>query len=254
MSSTEGPNTASTRSTRSIGPQNTWSISIICSYRISKYSEYEQYPEAHILRVHEVTSSIPKPTYCEYTKYRKYFISNTPHVTPRYSENLWHIPSRMHHLQPNNTRNMSVVHIYIHPKKEGYKGKKQKGKEKVKKNTKPKLTYAQGAGPSPEGTRLLFAGTISPKKCPVDGPTDGMEVRNRSTQIRRGTSASEAVAGVKRSRETSFMEAGDLPICPRSLEVDMQRTHRTAVETRPSRGQGRSLGMIRTRSNPRQGK
>ena len=46
--------------------------------------------------------------------------------------------------------------------------------------TKQKNSYIRaGRRPSPEGTRLLFAGTISPMICPDDGPTEGRHDKTR---------------------------------------------------------------------------
>ena len=63
-----------------------------------------------------------------------------------------------------------------------------------------------------------------------------------------GVTASAAAAGVKRSRETAFIEADALPF-PNSLHVRIQRSG-GATEAEPTRGQGRSLGRIRTTRQP----
>ena len=51
------------------------------------------------------------------------------------------------------------------------KTKKIKIKERKKKRNKNFMRA--GRRPSPEGTRSLFAGTISPTMCLGDGPTEG---------------------------------------------------------------------------------
>ena len=81
-------------------------------------------------------------------------------------------------------------------KKRAKKGKKQRGNEKKRreKKTKPKSSCMRsGHRPSPEGTRLLIAGTISPMIYPGDGPTEGRhskttrKARKRKEKKRRGT-------------------------------------------------------------------
>ena len=60
--------------------------------------------------------------------------------------------------------------------KKGKKGNKQKGKgKKTKKGKKNEAenNMRSGRRPSPEGSRLLFAGTLSPMICPVDVPAEG---------------------------------------------------------------------------------
>ena len=53
-----------------------------------------------------------------------------------------------------------------------------KGKRKEKNYQKPTCAHS-GRRPSPTGTRLLFAGTISPMICPVDGPAEGRHEKTR---------------------------------------------------------------------------
>ena len=55
------------------------------------------------------------------------------------------------------------------------KRKEQKGKKTETKT----LCMRAGRRPSPEGTRLLFAGTISPMICLGDGPTEGRHDQTR---------------------------------------------------------------------------
>ena len=60
--------------------------------------------------------------------------------------------------------------------KKGKKGNKQKGKgKKTKKGKKNEAenNMRSGRRPSPEGSRLLFAGTVSSMLCPGDRPTQG---------------------------------------------------------------------------------
>ena len=65
-------------------------------------------------------------------------------------------------------------------KKEGHKGKKQKGKRRKKrKKNETKTNKRSGRRPSPEGIRLLFTGTISPRIFPVDGPIEGRHNNTR---------------------------------------------------------------------------
>lgn len=101
--------------------------------------------------------------------------------------NLWY--TLPYYLQRDSTRNTAVVHAYVHPKQrnrkdyhtkngkkrpkraqKGKKGKKRRGNEKKgkewkegKKKTNPKSSRMPSERrPSPEGTRLLFEGSISP--------------------------------------------------------------------------------------------
>ena len=60
----------------------------------------------------------------------------------------------------------------------GKKGKQEKKRKERK--TEQKTSYMRaGRRPSPEGTRSLFAGTISPMICPGDGPTEGRHDKTR---------------------------------------------------------------------------
>ena len=82
--------------------------------------------------------------------------------------------------------------IFVHPKieddKKGEKERNIQGKKRREKTgekkTKPKSSCMRsGRKPSPEGTRLPFAGTISSMICPVDGPTGGRHKRTRQNTI-----------------------------------------------------------------------
>ena len=64
--------------------------------------------------------------------------------------------------------------------------------------------------------------------------------------------ASADAAGVKRSRDTASIDAVALPLSEQFASSYMQRSHGT-IETGPTRGQGRSLGIIRTTNNLREG-
>ena len=66
------------------------------------------------------------------------------------------------------------------------------------------------------------------------------------------TTASAAVAGVKRSRDTAFIDADALPLYEQFASSYMQHSHGT-IEAGPTKGQRRSLGIIRTTSNLREG-
>ena len=62
---------------------------------------------------------------------------------------------------------------------------------------KPKQACAQGRRPSPEGTRLLIAGTISPPMIsPFDGPTDRRHEKTKRT-IQEWGRDTEKVLGMK---------------------------------------------------------
>ena len=65
-------------------------------------------------------------------------------------------------------------------KRTNRKGKKERNRKEKKKRKygkerkfETKTNLRSGRRPSPEETRLLFAGTISPMICPGDGPTEG---------------------------------------------------------------------------------
>ena len=45
---------------------------------------------------------------------------------------------------------------------------------------KQKTSMRAGRRPSPGGTKLLFAGTISPMICPVDGSTEGRHEKKQT--------------------------------------------------------------------------
>ena len=58
--------------------------------------------------------------------------------------------------------------------------KKKRRKERRKENRIKKTSYIRaGRRPSPEGTRLLFSGTISPTICLGDGPTEKRHNKTR---------------------------------------------------------------------------
>ena len=81
-----------------------------------------------------------------------------------------------------------MVHTYTRKKKPLRRGKK-KGAEKNRKGKKEKKenTCSQGAGRVPMGQGLLFAGTVDPKICAVDGPTEGKHKGDRTEyKTRRG--------------------------------------------------------------------
>ena len=59
--------------------------------------------------------------------------------------------------------------------------------------------------------------------------------------------ASAAAAGVKRSRDTSFIHADALPLPEQFANLYMQLSHGT-IEAGPTGDQGRGLGIIRTTS------
>ena len=75
--------------------------------------------------------------------------------------------------------------ICVHPKKKKTtkKGKNERNrseKEKESKEMKQKTSMRAGRRPSPGGTKLLFAGTISPMICPVDGSTEGRHEKKQT--------------------------------------------------------------------------
>ena len=53
---------------------------------------------------------------------------------------------------------------------EGQKRREDTGKEKKRNEKETKTNMRSGRRPNPEGTRLLFAGTISPRMISADGP------------------------------------------------------------------------------------
>ena len=56
-----------------------------------------------------------------------------------------------------------------------------------KEKTKPKSSCMRlGRPPSPEGTRLMFAGTISPMICPGDGPTTQDQTEDKTKKKEEG--------------------------------------------------------------------
>ena len=62
--------------------------------------------------------------------------------------------------------------------------------------------------------------------------------------------ASTAASGAKRSRDTAFIDADVLPLSEKFASSYMQRSHGT-IEAGPTRGQGRSLGIIGMTNNLR---
>ena len=64
--------------------------------------------------------------------------------------------------------------------------------------------------------------------------------------------ASAAAAGVKRSRDTAFIDANALPLSEQCASSYMHRSHGT-IEIGPTRGQDRSLGVIRPTNNLQEG-
>ena len=92
----------------------------------------------------------------------------------------------------DNTRNKAVVHAYTRKiglemaviqrtAKKGKRGQKRKKEKKGKERKTNQKTSCMRAGrrPSPEGTGLLFAGTISPMICLGDRPTEGLHDKTR---------------------------------------------------------------------------
>ena len=66
--------------------------------------------------------------------------------------------------------------------------KYEKNIKKGKKKTKPKSSCMRsGRRPIPEGTRLLFAGTINLMICPGDVPTEGRHKTRRKARKGAGT-------------------------------------------------------------------
>ena len=60
--------------------------------------------------------------------------------------------------------------------------------------------------------------------------------------------ASAAAGGVKRSHDTACIDADAVPRSEKFATSYMQRSHGT-IESGPTRGQGRRLGIIRTSNN-----
>ena len=61
----------------------------------------------------------------------------------------------------------------------GKKGQKRKQEQKGKKNETNTSCMRAGRRPRPEGTRLLFAGTIGSTICLDDGPTEARQDKTR---------------------------------------------------------------------------
>ena len=57
-----------------------------------------------------------------------------------------------------------------------------------------------GRRPSPEGTRLLFAGTISPTICLGDGPTEGRHDKTRRKARKRKEKKNEETKRKEKKR------------------------------------------------------
>ena len=78
---TEPWNPRSTAVFHSIEPRITSSMKVICSAEFQNIASTRRIPQrikAQILRVHEAT-------------YKVFFLSETPHFTPRYWEHLWNV-------------------------------------------------------------------------------------------------------------------------------------------------------------------
>ena len=101
---------------------------------------------------------------------------------------MWYIIS--YRLQRDNTRNIAVVHTYTRKKRTILKDHKE-GQKNEKKETQRKkiidrkegeneirIIMRSGRRPCPEGTTLLFVGTISPMVCPGSPPTENRHDRN----------------------------------------------------------------------------
>ena len=96
-------------------------------------------------------------------------------------------------MQRNNTGSISEVHTYVRPKKKTKKSqndgnrmkekkqKKERKKErkKEKQNRNDRALKAQAK--RPEGRILLFAVSISPMICPVDGLTERQHQKTKRT-------------------------------------------------------------------------
>ena len=84
--------------------------------------------------------------------------------------------------------------------------KDKKGAKKKKEERKPKQkTFCMRAGrrPSPEGTRLLFAGTISPMMCLGDGPTERGHYKTRRKARKKKKNEKRATTQSSKN-QTSF--------------------------------------------------
>ena len=93
------------------------------------------------------------------------------------------------------------------------KGRVKKGKKKNRKNIKvkkrkkmkQKTSMRSGRRPSPEGARLLVAGTINPMICPVDGPTKGRHGKTRRKTIQKRGQRQRA----KKQNQQSYVQLAD---------------------------------------------
>ena len=80
---------------------------------------------------------------------------------------------------------------FIEKKKETGRNKRQKKQKKQRTKDEKKKPLCSGRRPSPEGTKLAFAGTISPPTmCPLDAPTEGRhDEAKRKTRQEEGNDA-----------------------------------------------------------------
>ena len=72
------------------------------------------------------------------------------------------------------------------------KGKQERNRKETKMKkmkNETKTNMHSGRRPIPEGTRLLFACTISPTKRPVDGPTERRHEKTRRRQDKKWAEA-----------------------------------------------------------------
>ena len=83
-----------------------------------------------------------------------------------------------------------------------------------------------------------------------EGASHSMDGAGARRHVRM--TASAAAGGVKRSHDTACIDADAVPRSEKFATSYMQRSHGT-IEAGPTRGQGRSLGIIRTANNLREG-
>ena len=89
-----------------------------------------------------------------------------------------------YHVQPNSTRNISIVYTYTRTKKvliRAKREKEQQGKRKEKKENKRKSWKQKQA--CAQGTRDKVAVCWYDQSCPVDGPTEGRRKKTRRKNI-----------------------------------------------------------------------
>ena len=77
--------------------------------------------------------------------------------------------------------------LYKEMQKRAKRGGKEKKKKQRKERKNKQKTSCMRAGrrPSPEGTRLLFAGTVSPMISLGDGPTERRHDKSRRRQAKK---------------------------------------------------------------------